>query len=150
MNSLNKAMLIGRLGKDPEVRYLEGNVAKAAFPLATSESYKDKSGQKVENTNWHNIVCWRGLAEIAEKYLKKGANVYIEGKITTRSWDDKDGNKRYTTEIVAENFIMLDSRRSEEGGGNRGSYEQAPPPVANEQKSAPSPAADSYSDDLPF
>lgn len=146
MNSLNKAMLIGRLGKDPEVRYLEGNVAKAAFPLATSESYKDKSGQKVENTTWHNIVCWRGLAEIAEKYLKKGANVYIEGKITTRSWDDKDGNKRYTTEIVAENFIMLDSKRSEEGG-NRG-YEQAPP--AAEPKSAPSPAADSYSDDLPF
>jgi single-strand DNA-binding protein len=148
MNSLNKAILIGRLGKDPEMRYLEGNVAKAAFPLATSESYKDKSGQKVENTNWHNIVCWRGLAEIAEKYLKKGANVYIEGKITTRSWDDKDGNKRYTTEIVADNFIMLDSRKSEEVGGTRGgSYEQAPP--VNEPKGSAAPA-ENFSDDLPF
>jgi single-strand DNA-binding protein len=154
MNSLNKAILIGRLGKDPEVRYLEGNVAKAAFPLATSETYKDKSGQKVENTNWHNIVCWRGLAEVAEKYLKKGANVYVEGKITTRSWDDKDGNKRYTTEVVAENFIMLDSKRSEDGGNRGGgSYEQAPPAPAasNENKSNnQAPATENYADDLPF
>lgn len=155
MNSLNKAILIGRLGKDPEVKYFEGGNVKAAFPLATSENYKDKSGQKVENTTWHNIVCWKGLAEIAEKYLRKGANIYVEGKITTRSWDDKDGNKRYTTEIVADNFMMLDGRRNEEGAGassaprNTGNYEQAP--AANtEQPKAPATGNDSYADDLPF
>jgi len=150
MNSLNKAMLIGRLGKDPEVRNLEGGSTKAAFPIATTEVYKDKSGQRVENTHWHNIVCWRGLAEIAEKYLKKGANIYVEGKIVTRSWDDKDGNKRYTTEIVADNFIMLD-KKSDSGNGGGGNYEHHSAPAASsEPKQENAPASESFADDLPF
>jgi single-strand DNA-binding protein len=148
MNNLNKVMLIGRLGKDPEVRTFEGGATKAAFPLATSEVYKDKNGQRTENTQWHNIVCWRGLAEIAEKYLRKGANVYVEGKITSRSWDDKDGNKRYTTEIVADNFIMLD-KKSDSGNGG-GSYEQQTSSAGSEGKQESAPAGDNISDDLPF
>ena len=98
MAGINKVILVGNLGKDPEIRYLEGGTAVANFPIATSETYKDKtSGEKKTNTEWHNIVLWRGLAEIAEKYLKKGNQVYIEGKLQTRQWQDKDGNNRYTT-----------------------------------------------------
>lgn len=101
-------ILIGNLGRDPEVRYLDGGVAVANFPIATSETYRDRnSGERVTQTEWHNIVMWRGLAEVAEKYLKKGNQVYIEGKLRTRSWDDKDGNTRYTTEVVADNMTML-------------------------------------------
>ncbi len=111
---VNKVILIGNVGKDPEVRHLDSGVAVANFPLATSETYKNKDGQKVTNTEWHNIVIWRGLAEVAEKYVKKGNPLYIEGKIRTRSWDDKDGNKRYTTEIVADNMQMLGSKQSSE------------------------------------
>ena len=111
---INKVILIGNVGKDPEVRHLDSGVAVASFPLATSETYKNKDGQKVTNTEWHNIVIWRGLAEVAEKYVKKGNPLYIEGKIRTRSWDDKDGNKRYTTEIVADNMQMLGSKQSSE------------------------------------
>ena len=108
MAGINKVILVGNLGKDPEVRYLEGGTAVANFPIATSETYKDRnSGEKKTNTEWHNIVLWRGLAEIAEKYLKKGSQVYIEGKLKTRQWQDKDGNNRYTTEIVADNLQML-------------------------------------------
>jgi len=114
MSSLNKVQLIGRLGKDPEIKYTNDNVPVAKFSLATTETYKDKSGQKLESTEWHNIVCWRNLAEIAEKYLSKGKQVYIEGKIKTRSWDDKDGVKKYISEIIADNFIMLDKRDSSE------------------------------------
>jgi single-strand DNA-binding protein len=114
MSSLNKVQLIGRLGKDPEVRYTNDNIAVAKLAIATAESYKDKSGAKQEITEWHNVVCWRNLAEIAEKYLTKGKQVYIEGKLRTRNWEDKDGNKRYTTEIIADNFIMLDKRDSSE------------------------------------
>ena len=97
MRGLNKVMLIGHLGKDPEMQHLEGNIALAKFSLATSESFKDKAGNWMDKTEWHNIIMWRGLAETAEKYLKKGSFVYIEGKIQNRSWDDKDGNKRYIT-----------------------------------------------------
>lgn len=111
---INKVILIGNVGKDPEVRHLDSGVAVTTFPLATSESYKNKEGQKVTNTEWHNIVLWRGLAEVAEKYVKKGNPLYIEGKIRTRSWDDKDGNKRYTTEIVADVMQMLGSKQSSE------------------------------------
>ena len=111
MAGVNKVILVGNLGKDPEVRYLDGGVAVANFPLATSESYKDKSGNRIDQTEWHNVVLWRGLAEITEKYLKKGSQVYIEGKIRSRSWDDKEGIKRYTTEIVADNMTMIGSRR---------------------------------------
>lgn len=111
MAGVNKVILIGNLGKDPEVRHLENGATVANFPLATTESYKNKEGNKVEQTEWHNIVLWRGLAEIAEKYLRKGQSVYIEGKLKTRSWEDKDGNKRYTTEIIGDNMTMLGGRK---------------------------------------
>jgi len=106
MSGINKVILVGHLGKDPEVRYLEGGVSVTSFPLATSESF-NKDGRKVEQTEWHNIVMWRGLADVAAKYLQKGKLVYIEGKLRTRSFEDKEGIKKYTTEIVAENFTLL-------------------------------------------
>jgi single-strand DNA-binding protein len=105
--SVNKVILVGNVGKDPEIRYLEGGTAVCSFPLATSESYRNRDGEKITNTEWHNVVLWRGLAEIAERYVKKGTQLYIEGRIRTRSWDDKEGNKRYTTEIIADNMQML-------------------------------------------
>lgn len=110
MAGVNKVILIGNLGKDPEVKYLDSGVAVANFSLATTENYRNKEGEKVSQTEWHNIVLWRGLAEIAEKWLKKGSSVYIEGKIRTRRWEDKDGNARYTTEILGENMTMLGKR----------------------------------------
>lgn len=111
MAGINKVILVGNLGKDPEVRYLEGGTAVANFPIATSENYTDRnSGEKKTITEWHNVVLWRGLAEIAEKYLKKGNQVYIEGKLRTRKWQDKEGNDRYTTEIVGDNMQMLGRR----------------------------------------
>lgn len=115
MAGVNKVILVGNLGKDPEVRHLEGGAAVANFPLATTEIYKDKSGNRNEQTEWHNIVVWRGLAEVAEKYLKKGMTIYVEGKLRTRSWDDKEGNKRYTTEIVGDTFTILSKRESSSG-----------------------------------
>ena len=111
MAGVNKVILVGNLGKDPEVKYLDSGVAVANFSLATTESYKNKEGERVSQTEWHNIVLWRGLAEVAEKYLKKGSSVYIEGKIKTRKWDDKDGKTRYNTEILADNMTMLGSKR---------------------------------------
>lgn len=142
MASVNKAILIGNLGKDPEVRYLEGGIANAKFPLATSESWKDKTtGEKKERTEWHNIILWRGLAEIAEKFLKKGDKVYIEGKIQTRSYQDKEGNKRYITEIVGDNMTMLSPKSSSD---NSSKAEWSPAPA-----DTPLPQ-NSPSDDLPF
>lgn len=110
--SLNKVMLIGNVGKDPDVRYLDNGVAVASFPLATTErGYKLQNGTEVpERTDWHNIVLWRGLAEIAEKYVHKGDKLYLEGKIKTRSYDDQNGIKRYITEIFADNMEMLSAR----------------------------------------
>ncbi len=120
MAGVNKVILIGNLGRDPELKYLEGNVARASFSLATSDSYKDKAGNRVDQTEWHNIIMWRGLAESAEKLLKKGTQVYIEGKLQTRQWNDKEGNKRNITEIVAESFNILQRRdagsNTNEGG----------------------------------
>ena len=113
MAGINKVILIGNLGKDPEVFTFENGVKKVSFSVATTESYKDKEGNKVDQTEWHNVVLWRGLADVAEKYLSKGNQVYIEGKIKTRAWDDKDGNKRYTTEIYADNMTMLGGRRDD-------------------------------------
>jgi len=104
---INKVILIGNLGKDPEVRTLENGTKVANFSVATSESYKNKEGERVTQTEWHNIVLWRGLAEIAEKYLQTGSQVYIEGKIKTRSWEDGGGNKKYITEIIGDNIVML-------------------------------------------
>ncbi|PLX25449.1 MAG: single-stranded DNA-binding protein [Ignavibacteria bacterium] len=137
---LNKVMLIGHLGADPELRYTEGNIPVATFNIATNESYKDQSGNLVDRTEWHRIVAWRKLAELFGEYLKKGSKVYIEGKLQTRSWDDKDGNKRYTTEVVCNDFMFLDSRGAGDGGQQSGG---APPP------SAPA-SGGKDEDDLPF
>lgn len=115
MLGLNKVILIGNLGKDPDVRRLDNGTVVASFPLATTEGYRDKEGTKKEQTEWHNIVLWRGLAEIGEKYLKKGSTVYVEGKLRTRLWTDKDGNKRYTTEIQASNMIVVNGRKGDNG-----------------------------------
>lgn len=107
MANVNKVILIGNVGKDPEIRYLNNNVPKATFVMATHEYFKDSQGKKVEQTEWHNVVCWRALAEIAQKILKKGMKVYVEGRLQTRHWVDKNGNKRNITEIVADNFIVI-------------------------------------------
>jgi single-strand DNA-binding protein len=106
MSGVNKVILVGHLGKDPEARSLDGGVSVVSFPLATSETF-NKDGQKIEQTEWHNIVMWRGLADVAAKYLQKGKLVYIEGKLRTRSFEDKGGVKKYTTEVIAENFTLL-------------------------------------------
>ena len=110
MAGVNKVILVGNLGKDPEVRHLEGGVSVAHFTLATNEYYKDKQGNRVERTEWHNISAWRGLADMADKYLKKGQQVYIEGKLRTRQYQDKDQQTRYITEIIADEISMLGGR----------------------------------------
>ena len=155
---VNKVTLIGRLGKDPVLKHFSNDNAIAEFSVATDESYKNKEGQKVEQTEWHNVkVPTKKAAEIVEKYLKKGALVYIEGKIRTRSYDDKDGNKKYVTEIICENFKMLDSKKDSGGGGNydngggssySNSNSNSNQQATNQQEvHTNSPAAD---DDLPF
>jgi single-strand DNA-binding protein len=111
-------MLIGNLGRDPDVQHLEGNIAVAKFPLATTETFKDRAGKLISQTEWHTVVLWRGLAELAQKYLHKGSLVYIEGRLRTRSWEDKEGNKKFATEVVGDNLIMLDKRT--DGGGIHG------------------------------
>lgn len=103
-------MLIGNLGKDPDIQYLEGNIAVAKFPLATTETFKDRSGRLNSQTEWHTVVLWRGLAELAQKYLHKGSLVYIEGRLKSRNWEDKDGVRKSATEVVGDNLIMLDKR----------------------------------------
>jgi len=108
--SVNKVILIGNLGKDPEIKYLEENIAKVSFSLATSDYYKDKNGNKVEQTEWHHIVLWRALAESAEKLLKKGMQIYLEGKIQNRQWFDKEGNQKHITEIVGESYLILQKK----------------------------------------
>lgn len=116
MRGVNRVMLIGNLGKDPDVQFLEGNIAVAKFPLATTETFKDRSGKLVSQTEWHTVVLWRGLAELAQKYLHKGSLVYIEGRLRTRSWEDKEANRKFATEVVGDNLIMLDKRT--DGGGH--------------------------------
>ncbi|GAB4021801.1 single-stranded DNA-binding protein [Spirosoma sp. KCTC 42546] len=113
MRGLNKVTLIGNLGKDPEIQQLDGNISVAKFSLATTESYKDDKGQVQSNTEWHSIVVWRGLADLAHKYLHKGSAVYLEGKLKTRQFEDKEGNKKYVTEIIGDSFIMLDKPEHE-------------------------------------
>ena len=110
MRGVNRVMLIGNLGKDPDMQFLEGNIGVAKFSLATTETFKDRSGKLISQTEWHTVVLWRGLADLAQKYLHKGSLVYIEGRLKTRSWEDKDGNKKFATEVVGENLIMLDKR----------------------------------------
>ena len=139
MSGVNKVILVGRLGKDPEVRHLENGATVANFSMATSETYKDRqTGERREQTEWHNVVLWRGLADIVEKYVKKGDMLYIEGKLRTRSWE-KDGVTRYTTEVVGDNMTMLGGR-----GDNTSSGSDYQPPSVQD---AP---VDSATDDLPF
>ncbi len=121
---INKAILIGNLGSDPEVRYTQSGTAVANFTMATSEKWKGQDGEWKDQTEWHRIVVWAKLAEICGEYLSKGSKIYIEGRIQTRQWDDKDGNKRYTTEIVAREMKMLDSKGATSSGG----YEEPPLP----------------------
>jgi single-strand DNA-binding protein len=127
MSSLNKVMLIGRLGKDPEIRYTPDGAPVANFSLATGEFWTDKSGTRQERTEWHNIVAWNKLAELAKRYLAKGRQVYIEGRIRTREWDDKDGNKRRTTEIMANQMVLLGSRPEGMDAGAAPMQRQAQP-----------------------
>ena len=114
MGSLNKVMLIGNLGKDPEIRHMDNGAVKASFPLATTEVYKSADGARQERTEWHNIVMWRGLANLAEKYLRKGKQVFIEGKLTSRSFEDQNGVKKYIHEVVAEHIVLMSTERREE------------------------------------
>ncbi len=148
MAGINKVILLGNLGKDPEIRTLESGAVVAKFPLATSETYRNKNNEKVEQTEWHNIVMWRGLAEIAEKYLRKGSKVFIEGKIRTRTYEDKDKNKRYVTEIEADNMLMLD------GKGERTDFPSPADTYTPSSLPKTDIASDSskpdVSDDLPF
>lgn len=141
--SVNKVILIGNLGADPEVRYTASGTAVGNFNIATSEQWNDKDGQRQERTEWHRIVVWAGLAERCAEYLNKGRKVYVEGRLQTRQWDDRDGNKRYTTEVVAQGVTFLDSKGQ---GSNTGDSTASGPPA---------PSADGYSppmtdDDVPF
>jgi single-strand DNA-binding protein len=150
MSGVNKVILFGRLGKDPEVRNLDSGVAVANFTIATSESYKDKTtGEKKEITEWHNIVLWRRLAEVAQRYLHKGDLVYVEGKLRSRSWE-KEGVTRYITEVVGDNMTMLSSKPGGGGyssGGDMGSSSSSPERSTSESFRAP---VDNSTDDLPF
>lgn len=148
MSSLNKAMIIGRLGQDPEVRYTQSNTAVANLSIATSERYKDSTGEWKENTEWHRVVAWGRLAEICQEYLKKGSQVYVEGPIQTRKWEDREGQTRYTTEIKALTLTMLDSK---------GSREEPPATPSKSDDSQPVSSnvnldedLDEIDDDLPF
>ncbi|TAJ79271.1 MAG: single-stranded DNA-binding protein [Gallionellaceae bacterium] len=155
--SVNKVILVGRLGKDPETRYMTSGEAVTNATLATSENYKDKNGEKQERTEWHNLVFYRRLAEIAGEYLKKGAQIYVEGRIQTRKWQDKEGKDRYTTEIIVNEMTMLGSK-----SGGAGSFEvvenqspsSAPARSAPATKPAAAPAGksnfDNFDDDIPF
>ena len=138
MATLNKVILLGNLGKDPEVKHFEGGTVKASFPLATSESYKDKNGNKVEQTEWHNVVVWRQGAEYAEKYLKKGNTVFVEGSIRTRSWEDSTNTKKYITEILADtvSFVSSNEKRADQ--------------AQTENQSQDVPQTQPSADDLPF
>jgi len=147
MSGVNKVILVGRLGKDPEVRNLESGASVANFTVATSESYKDKTtGEKKEITEWHNVVLWRGLAEIAQKYLHKGDMIYVEGKLRTRSWE-KEGVTRYTTEVIADNMTMLSTKGS--GGGSSNSGYASVESTSADSYRAHAPV-DNSTDDLPF
>ncbi len=144
MRGVNKVVLIGNLGKDPDMQFLEGNIGVAKFSLATTETFKDRSGKLISQTEWHTIVLWRGLADLAQRYLHKGSLVYIEGRLKTRSWEDKDGNKKFATEIVGDNLIMLD-KRTDGSGGTPGMEDFEGPDQDTE-----TPSAEDGSERLPF
>ena len=144
MASLNKVMIIGNLGKDPEVRYTTSGAAVASFSVATTEKFKNKSGEWEEKTEWHNVTLWSRLAEIAGEYLSKGKTVYIEGRLQTRKWQDKDGKDRYTTEIVGEKMQMLSAKG--DGGGKSGGGRSGGEPTAAYDE----PVSYNQDDDIPF
>jgi single-strand DNA-binding protein len=149
---INKAILIGNLGRDPETRYTQGGTAVTNFSVATSDSWRDRqTGEQQERTEWHNVVCFARLAEVAGEYLRKGSKVYIEGRIQTRKWQDKEGNDRWTTEIIANEMQMLDSR----GGGGGGGYSDSRDDYQSSRSNAPAAApvddmGDDLDDDIPF
>ena len=163
MASVNKVILVGNLGRDPEVRYMPNGDAVANYSIATTETWKDKNGMRQEKTEWHNIVMYRRLAEIAGEYLKKGSSVYIEGRLQTRKWQDKQGNDRYTTEIIADQLQMLGGRNSNAAGQAPGqdhgaaspsqpggaSTDGTPPPPRRKDP-APGGSFDDMDDDIPF
>lgn len=142
--SVNKVILVGNVGKDPEVKHLENDLSFAKFPLATSERFKTKSGDRAERTEWHNVVVWRGLAKVAEDYVKKGTQLYVEGRIQNRKYQDKDGNDRYITEIVADNFQMLGRK------GSDGSDQGVQNPASVKESDAPNYVEGPADEDLPF
>lgn len=146
--SVNKVILLGNVGADPEIRHLDNNVKVANLRMATSETYTAKNGEKVTTTEWHSVVLWRGLAELAEKYIRKGRQIYVEGRLRTRSWDDKEGQKRYTTEIFGDVVQLLGPRDTQPDSGNSNNQERgvntAEPPVQDAD------FADQPEDDLPF
>jgi single-strand DNA-binding protein len=144
MRGVNRVMLIGNLGKDPDVQFLEGNIGVAKFSLATTETFKDRSGKLISQTEWHTVVLWRGLAELAQKYLHRGSLVYIEGRLRTRSWEDKEGNKKFATEVVGDNLIMLDKKME-------GAHASLPPQMGDEgHNGAEGNGVGDVSPDLPF
>lgn len=152
MASVNRVILLGHLGKDPETRHLPGEIKLVAAPLATSESYKDKDGNRVEKTEWHNLEFWGLKAQIAEKYLSKGSQIYIEGRIKTESWQDKDGNNRKTTKITVTDFTMLGGKKEDESVSTytpREPYQSAPSPV-NHNHPDSNNSQKAEDDDLPF
>jgi single-strand DNA-binding protein len=157
--NLNKVLLIGRLGKKPDVNYIQPDLPVARFSLATTESYKSKEGERREVTEWHNIVAWRGTAKFAESYLDKGMLVYVEGKLQTRKWDAQDGSTRYTTEIVADQVKILEKKTVSQYGENNNTYASPTQPAAPQREAQKeldpfadvSPELDSdFDDDLPF
>ncbi len=146
MRGVNRVVLIGNIGRDPDVQHLEGNIAVAKFPLATTETYKDKTGALVSQTEWHTVILWRGLADLAQKYLRRGSLIYVEGRIHTRNWEDKDKNKRYSTEIVGDNLVMLDKRKDAQDHNN----DSKSPSDSGEIPDVGFSAGTSPKDDLPF
>jgi single-strand DNA-binding protein len=149
--SVNKVILIGNLGKDPELKHTSSGMAVATMTIATNERFKDKSGEWQDRTEWHNVVLWQRLAEIAAEYLKKGRSVYVEGRLQTRSWEDKQGQKRYTTEIVASDLVLLGGGRGDDSGGGRGSsrsdFDQR---GSDDFDSSPARSTEITDDDIPF
>lgn len=155
--SVNKVILIGNVGKDPEIRHLESGTSVATITLATSERYKDKNGEQKEVTEWHTVIAWRQLADLAQNYIRKGTQLYVEGRIRTRSWDDQNGQKRYTTEINADSIQLLGRRPDNQAPA----ASQPAPAYGAQQRPAPAPApttpvinpqdlTDEGTDDLPF
>jgi single-strand DNA-binding protein len=149
MRGVNRVMLIGNLGRDPDVQVLEGNIAVAKFPLATTETFKDRSGKLISQTEWHTVVLWRGLAELAQKYLHKGSLVYIEGRLRTRSWEDKEGHKKFATEVVGDNLIMLDKRGDAGAHPSAGASGSGSDPIDGFPNTDIPPLGE-HSPDLPF